>query len=121
MLEFVSVALGGLLTSYSTHLLGAVRASALTSLLYYLTLGLIIPLEANYYGAMFFGGSFIGMSKASSIEIVLAAIIFIVFYKYVAVLLAGLGGVLGLGALLSIFIVLVFKDIVFKLLALPKH
>ena len=122
MFEAMVVIVGALSTLALSKKLGAVRASALATLVFYLILLPVTnPLELKLYSSLFFAGSFIGMSNASKIEVILASIVFLVFYENVAMLLGGLGGVLGLGAFLGIFIVLAFKAAVFKVLALHKH
>ncbi|WP_404340747.1 hypothetical protein [Pseudoalteromonas mariniglutinosa] len=84
----------------------AIRASASLSIIAYLLLN-FLHLDAELNSLLFFGGTFIGMSAAKRFGIftvLISALLFSLFFKYLVPLLDGYGGALGLSAFLSVCI-----------------
>ena len=96
---------------------GIIRSSALLSLIAY---GILYLLTPNYelLSIVFFGASFVGMSCSSrmhNITVTISSIIFAIFFHYLAPLLKGYGGALGLSAFLSVAIIQLFLHLFGKL------
>ncbi len=104
-----------LLGGVSTYLLsqvptmGTIRASSISTIICFLVLHGFLGIDsANQYSAIFFGGSFVGMSsptKLSLAAVVVASGVFGVVSAFLLPLLAGLGGALGICAFLSVVLV----------------
>jgi hypothetical protein len=88
--------------------IGPIRASSGLTLLSFIDFSIInffIPIDVNYWMAMFFGATFVGMScptKFSRRSILVSGALFAVIFSIISGYLQGLGGVLGLSAFLSI-------------------
>ncbi|MCO4753193.1 MAG: hypothetical protein KC478_01860 [Bacteriovoracaceae bacterium] len=126
MIEIIIALSGGLITYYLSNKVGAVRASAGSSLVFYIALVLVskvVTIPLDLWSLIFYGGSFVGMSssdRANPIIIASACLAFVAFYFNVAVLLEGMGGGLGLSAFLSVLFILACKSAIFKAMTLFK-
>lgn len=87
----------------------AVRLSSATSLLFYFVFWCVADESAaNYFSAVFFGGTFIGMSRLSRISytgVIAASILFGWLFMVLLPLLKGVGGALGVTAFVCVSIV----------------
>ncbi|WP_372761870.1 hypothetical protein [Pseudoalteromonas sp.] len=84
----------------------AIRASASLTIMAYLVFALL-NLDAELYGVIFFGGTFIGMSaphRFGVFTLTSSAIIFSLLFEYLVPILDGYGGALGTSAFLAICI-----------------
>ncbi|MCB4435909.1 hypothetical protein LHL20_06575 [Alteromonas sp. McT4-15] len=112
MLTTIVIAVVGGLSTFALSLvpfIGAIRASTLATLVAYTVFWVVFDSStANAFGALFFGGSFVGMSssaKLSWLGVTLAASVFGVLSAAILPLLNGMGGALGVCAFLSVVIV----------------
>ncbi|BFT30950.1 hypothetical protein D210916BOD24_21260 [Alteromonas sp. D210916BOD_24] len=103
--------LGGLSTYLLSRVpsIGTIRASSITTIMCFLIFYGFWGIDiANQYSAIFFGGSFVGMSsptKLSLSAVVVASGVFGVISAFLLPILAGLGGALGICAFLSVVLV----------------
>ncbi|KPH64573.1 hypothetical protein AMS58_12505 [Pseudoalteromonas porphyrae] len=100
--------LGAFLTFYLAqhNRLDAIRASAILSISAYLLLSLS-DVDAQLYSAIFFGGTFIGMSAPKRFGIYTlfsASLIFSVLFEHLIPRFNNFGGALGVSAFLSVCI-----------------
>lgn len=110
MIEFLLVSLGAMITFFfgQTPKVGPIRASATSSLIFYAILTLITKnsgVDYSTWPALFFGGTFIGMSGVERMKWILlpiSCVIFTLLFVYVVPSMKGLGGGLGLCAFLSV-------------------
>ncbi|MFG1492855.1 hypothetical protein [Halobacteriovorax sp. ZH4_bin.1] len=110
MITAIGVSLiGALSTFHLSHFkkIGAVRASALLTLVAYAILYFIVP---NYemMAVIFFGSTFVGMScptKMHNYTIIIGAVFFALFFQYLVPYLKGYGGALGTSAFLSVLVI----------------
>lgn len=111
MLTIVFALLGGYATYSLAYLpkMGAIRASALSTLLCYAVLFVCCGNEyAELMSAVFFGGSFVGMSTQQRLSwkgIGIASCIFGWLSAMLLPLIEGIGGALGVCAFLSVVVV----------------
>jgi len=111
MLVLLSAVCGALVTFHlsSNKKLDSVRVSSGSSLLFYIAVWWLCgAVEANLYGAVFFGGSFVGMSspvRLSITGVVGASILFAGLFITVLPHLDGVGGALGVCAFVCVSIV----------------
>lgn len=88
--------------------MGNIRASAGLTLLSFIDFSLIhyfFDIDVLYFTSIFFGGTFVGMScptKVTTIEILISACFFALFFIFLVPLVPGMGGALGLSAFLSV-------------------
>jgi len=113
VLTIVFAILGGYATYFLASLpkMGAIRASALSTLFCYAVLFVSYGNEyAELFSAVFFGGSFVGMSTQQRLSwkgIGIASCIFGWLSAMLLPLIEGIGGALGICAFLSVVIVYV--------------
>lgn len=97
--------------------IGPIRASAGLTLLSYIDFSIInyfYAINVDYYLALFFGATFVGMScptRFSRVSIVISGALFSLIFTLIGKFLVGLGGVLGLSAFLSVFLIEVFRKL----------
>lgn len=106
IISVVLTLLGAFLTFFLAkhNRIGAIRASAILSILAY-SIFTITDLNAQLYGMLFFGGTFIGMSAPKRFGIYTlcsASILFAILFFSLVPLLKSYGGALGLSAFLSV-------------------
>jgi len=100
-------ALMGALLTYTTHRhapVSSIQASSGLTLLCYLML-IVLPIDPYYYAAIFFGGSFVGMTAPHNlgyIGVASAASIFSLFFVGVVPYISTFGGALGCSAFISV-------------------
>lgn len=100
----------GALLTYATHRhspVSTIAASSGLTLLCYLMLTLS-SFEPDYYAAIFFGGSFVGMTaphKLGYVGVASAAIIFSLFFVGVIPYISTFGGALGCSAFIAVCII----------------
>lgn len=108
IMVFIVSVIGALLTfEFAKHSrVGAIRASAGLSLIFALIAKLIfIPFEAQVFSAIFFGGSFVGMSSPERISragVLWAAILFVFVFELLREGAVGMGGALGFSAFIAV-------------------
>ena len=113
MLTIAFAILGGYATYFLAYLpkMGAIRASALSTLLCYAVLFVCFKSHfAELMSAIFYGGSFVGMSTQQRLSwkgIGIASCIFGWLSAMLLPLIEGIGGALGICAFLSVVIVYV--------------
>ncbi|WP_412463213.1 hypothetical protein [Halobacteriovorax sp. RT-2-6] len=110
MITAIGVSLIGALSTFHLSRLktfGAIRASALLTIIAYAILYLTVP---NYemMAVIFFGSTFVGMScptKMHNYTIVIGSVFFALFFQYLVPHLKGYGGALGISAFLSVLVI----------------
>ncbi|WP_462159556.1 hypothetical protein [Pseudoalteromonas sp. GB56] len=104
---FISLAITGALSTFFLAKLrefDAIRASSLLAIIAYVGLYFCTE-EPNLYAAVFFGGTFVGMSAPHRFgwyTQVSAAVMFALLFQYLVPRLQGYGGAIGVSAFLSV-------------------
>lgn len=100
----------GALLTYTAHRhsrISTIQASSGLTLICFVMLTLS-PLEPDYYAAIFFGGSFVGMTaptKLGYVGVASAAIIFSLFFVGVLPYISTFGGALGCSAFIAVCVI----------------
>jgi len=114
MVNFLFLVLVAQMSTQATHFLalqkklGAVRASAIVTLLF---VGMTLPIASDFFSvlhAVCFGASFVGMSdpkRLSVKQLALASFVFALFFHFFIHYFKGLGGALGFSAFMACLLI----------------
>ena len=118
MVEFLIIMLVSQLATQLTHNYGTVRASAGFTLTFIgLTFAFPFAIIPTLH-AVFLGSSFIGMSDAkrlTRVELMMASILFCLFFSFMMSHLKGYGGTLGFTAFTSCLATYILSGVIRKL------